>query len=383
MTFCPDTAGSALPGVKRRSPVRGVAVALLVVLAGCSTYKDDFSSAPPSLHVGQVALDAGEPAIAVSVATTQLDRDPTNLDALLLRASAQATLGQTEPAIAGFRQVLAANPGSAAAALGLSRLITVSDPTETEAVLGAVAAHGDATAAVWNNLGVARDLLNRHVEAQDAYRKALAADPSMQGAQVNLARSLALAPAAPASPAPPVRIVPPTPAPPPIAPALPLAPRAPDQATVPAQGTTPVQPAAPQPVASMPGAVQTGTVPPQACMDPAAPAPTDANVANIGLFDTSQQQQEALRLAEAALQCNPSNLVLLHNAIYAAIDLGDYSRARIVSDQAIQVAPNDARSYKMSADTDRARGDYAHALAALLKARALLEPANAKTDTAP
>jgi tetratricopeptide (TPR) repeat protein len=377
------------------------ALAFLVLLAGCATNQEAFSSAPPSLHVGQVALDVGEPAIAASVATGQLESNPGNLDALLLRASAQAALGQTAQATAGFRQVIAADPGSTAAALGLSRLITASDPAAAEAVLGGVVAHGNATAAVWNNLGVARDLLNRHAEAQDAYRKALAADPSMQGAQVNLARSLAMVPAEPTRPqqlvqqAPPAHPVAPDPAPPMVPPpAVAVSQAAPAPAPqIPLSPVmTPVaplaQPEGPPPVTRTPGPAQptqaeASVVTAQACAQTApgvASGPADTDPVDQWPFGVDQQHQAALRLAEAALQCNPSDVSALRKAVYAAINVRDYSRARVLSDAAVQVAPNDARSHLMSADTDRALGNYARALVSLRKARALADPPTAEGD---
>jgi tetratricopeptide (TPR) repeat protein len=170
-------------------------VILAALAAGCAPQPEQFSTAIPSLHVGEVAIDGGEPAIALSVAAAHLASAPGDPNALLLRARAEFALGHPALAEADFRQVLAIRPGSAEAALGLARIITATDPAAAEAVLAPIAARGDATAAIWNNLGVAHDLMGRHAEAQDAYRKALAADPEMQGAQVNLARSLALTPA--------------------------------------------------------------------------------------------------------------------------------------------------------------------------------------------
>jgi Flp pilus assembly protein TadD len=43
-----------------------------------------------------------------------------------------------------------------------------------------------------NDLGIARDLLGRHAEAQAAYRLAVGAAPGSHAAEVNLALSLAL-----------------------------------------------------------------------------------------------------------------------------------------------------------------------------------------------
>ena len=101
-------------------------------------------------------------------------------------------MGQTEAASAGFKQVLAGERDSVGAALGLARLVMSTDPAAADALLAPIAVRGAATATVWNDLGVARDLLGRHVDAQEAYRQALAADPTMASAQANLARSLSL-----------------------------------------------------------------------------------------------------------------------------------------------------------------------------------------------
>ena len=173
--------------------MRGPVVVLAIfLLAACTTHKEEFSSNLPSVNVGVVALDNGEPAIAASIASARLQRVPGSLPDMLLRGLAEANLGQTEAAAADFRAVLDNRPTSVQAALGLARLVMARDPAAAEAYLAPAVVRGDATAAVWNNLGVARDLQGHHADAQDAYRHAIAADPLMQAAQVNLARSLSL-----------------------------------------------------------------------------------------------------------------------------------------------------------------------------------------------
>ena len=364
---------------------------LLILLAGCSTQQDQFSSEPPSLHVGEVALGAGEPGIAVSVANLQLERDPKNVNALLLRASAQAGLGQTEAAVAGFRQVLAVRPGSLEAALGLSRLITATDPAGAESLLAPFAVRDEATPALWNNLGVARDLLNRHAEAQDAYRKAIAADPTMQGAQVNLARSMAMSASGPerfaqapprmeaAVPAPAPPVLTPPPPPPPIPPAtLPLAAITP--ATPPA---ILVPPPAPVAVASLPLV----TSPSESPKPPAQQADScnalipsveagnsSANPVVRWLYAAIGLQQTARRLAEADLRCHPSSIEAHRASVNAALRDGDTARAVELSFEAVRIAPYDARGYLMVADTERALGDREGALVNLRRARSLLKP---------
>ena len=174
--------------------LRGAVVVLAVLLAACSTHKEEFSDKMPSVGVGVVALNSGEPAIAASIAAARLQREPGSLPDMLLRGLAEANLGQTEAATADFRTVLDNRPDSVQAALGLARLAMARDPAAAEAYLAPAVLRGNATPAVWNNLGVARDLQGRHADAQDAYRHAIADDPRMQAAQVNLARSLSLTP---------------------------------------------------------------------------------------------------------------------------------------------------------------------------------------------
>jgi Flp pilus assembly protein TadD len=172
--------------------VRVLALTLVALLGGCVTHKEQYASTAPGLHVGTVALLSGEPTIAVSVANTRLTQAPEDPDALLLRAQAEAAMQQNGPAVSDFQRVLALRPRSEEAAFGLSRIVVLDDPLAAEALLAPLAVRGSRSAAVWNNLGVVRDLLGRHPEAQAAYRRALALDPTMQSAQVNLGRSLSL-----------------------------------------------------------------------------------------------------------------------------------------------------------------------------------------------
>ena len=171
--------------------VRRVVLAPLALLVACAHPTEEFATHPPSLHVGEVALHSGEPAIAESIANTNLAVSPGDMDALLLRSDAQAAQGQADAAELGYRQVLAAEPGSPGAALGLARLLMGGDPRGAEGLLAPLAGQKYVSAAVWNDLGVARDLQGKHADAQTAYRRALQTDPLMRSAQVNLARSLA------------------------------------------------------------------------------------------------------------------------------------------------------------------------------------------------
>jgi Flp pilus assembly protein TadD len=113
-------------------------------------------------------------------------------DALLLRADALGALGRGAEAVPIFRRVLEVAPSSVGARLGLGRALLAVDAAEAERQFVAVLAADPKNAAAANNLGIARDLQNRHAEAQLAYRRALTMAPAMQAAAVNLALSLGL-----------------------------------------------------------------------------------------------------------------------------------------------------------------------------------------------
>lgn len=171
---------------------RLAALALLVLLAGCGQAPQQISSAPPGINVGRAALDGGVADVALQVASTILAHSPNDPQALLLRADALATEGKTGEATATYRQVIALDPKSVPARLGLGRGLLAENAAAAEAMFAAVLETDPGNAAAANNLGIARDLQNHHEQAQDAYRHALALAPSMQAAAVNLALSLGL-----------------------------------------------------------------------------------------------------------------------------------------------------------------------------------------------
>ena len=311
--------------------MRILSVALAALLAGCAVPAEPFSSAPPSLRVGAVALAAGQPDIAGSVAEHHLATAPDDPAALLLRAQARAAQGRDTEAAADFRQVIRLLPGSVEATLGLARILMATDPAAAGTILAEIAVRGGAPASVWNNLGVARDLVDHQGEAQAAYRNALAADPSMASAQLNLAHSFALA-------------------------ATPLS-----EPVLPLQASPPLA-AAPLPTAP-------------ACIAAAPPAPApkttflDNAVAAVSRF--AHASQDALRLAEARLRCDPANFEGRLQVVSAALKAGEGSRARQLATQTIQQAPADPRGYLMEGAVDYSQGDSREALKSLFKARDL------------
>jgi Flp pilus assembly protein TadD len=166
---------------------------LASLLAACSG-KDtsQLRAGPPGLSVARAALESGAPDVAARVAEGVLTRNPHDVDALVSHGDATAALGRTDDALASYTKALAIDPNSTGAKMGLGRLRLTSDPAQAQLLFLSVLEKEPRNAAALNNLGIARDLQGDHASAQDAYRKALGADPSMRGPEVNLALSMAL-----------------------------------------------------------------------------------------------------------------------------------------------------------------------------------------------
>ncbi len=165
----------------------------LLLLAGCASDHDGLSSTrAPGLDVADVALANGAPDTALHIAQQTLSAHPRSVPAMVRVAEAQAALGQRDQAERGFRQALTVEPANTGAALGLGRLLLASDPTAAADVLLRLSAKDPHNVAALIDLGIARDLLGRHAEAQRSYRLALTLDPGRQAAEINLGLSLAL-----------------------------------------------------------------------------------------------------------------------------------------------------------------------------------------------
>lgn len=165
----------------------------LLLLASCGGARDtQLSTRPPGLDVAGVALANGAPEAALHIAQQKLAGNPHDVPALVLAGEAQAATGQRDQAAHSFGLALGIAPDDAAAALGLARLQLASDPAAAEGALLRLTKRDPRNVAGMIDLGIARDLLGKQAEAQQAYRLALAMDPGSVAGKVNLALSLAL-----------------------------------------------------------------------------------------------------------------------------------------------------------------------------------------------
>ncbi len=173
-------------------------VMLSALLAACSGSAERqllgslSGSTDTNVQMGRAALAGGAPAIALQVGAGMLKDRPQDPEALALQADALSALGRGAEAVPVYRQLLALDPNSINAHIGLGRVLLATDAEAAEGEFLAVLAKAPNTPIAANNLGIARDLQGRHVEAQAAYRSALGMAPSMQAASVNLALSLSV-----------------------------------------------------------------------------------------------------------------------------------------------------------------------------------------------
>jgi Flp pilus assembly protein TadD len=176
-----------------RSSIRSAGLAILLTMNGCGDIVSSATGArTPGLNVAEAALQGGAGQIALQVSDGVLRDSPNNIHALEIKGDALTLLGDYDGAAAIFQQLLAKDPNSIRARIGLGRVSLSKDPAAAEALFQQVLTHAPSDMTALNNLGIARDLQGHHAEAQTAYRQALAVNPDLESAQVNLALSMAM-----------------------------------------------------------------------------------------------------------------------------------------------------------------------------------------------
>jgi Flp pilus assembly protein TadD len=181
-------------GTKMRLLLQSVALATsAAALSGCGMFQaSQPHQAQVTLHVADAAMQAGAPDMALRVAEIVLAREPHDVAAMVAKGQALYAMGALDQARAAYREAVAADPTNADAQIGLGRTLVRADPHGAEtAFLAALARQPDNVLAL-NDLGIARDMMGRHQEAQAVYRHALVVSPDSTDVQTNLGLSLAL-----------------------------------------------------------------------------------------------------------------------------------------------------------------------------------------------
>nr|WP_294576829.1 tetratricopeptide repeat protein [uncultured Rhodopila sp.] len=144
------------------------------------------------MRIGDAAMQAGMPDVALRVASRDVGKNPQNAAALAQQGDAYRTLGRVTEAEASYSRAIAIDSQNMRGQTGLGLLLLKTDPARAEASFSRVVAQTPGQGVALNGLGVARDLQGDHAKAQLAYRMALATGSDSRSAQVNLGLSLAL-----------------------------------------------------------------------------------------------------------------------------------------------------------------------------------------------
>ncbi|MDD2877110.1 MAG: tetratricopeptide repeat protein [Acidiphilium sp.] len=145
-----------------------------------------------TLNVARSALAGGNPQLALTVANAVLRNNPTDAEALIVRGDAYFILKNCVGASADYRQSLGTSPHLAEAEIGRGRCALQTDPRTAAADFTHAVRDAPSNAAAFNDLGIAESEQSHFSAATTAFHAALAIDPSMQSANVNLGLTLAL-----------------------------------------------------------------------------------------------------------------------------------------------------------------------------------------------
>ncbi len=166
---------------------------IVLMLAACNGRSgQSVRVGEPGLDVADAALNSGSPQIALQAVDQILARKPNDAAALVVRGDALTAMGRFDEAAEDYSRVLQSNSDQVSASIGLGRIRLASDPASAEALFMAVLRHDPRNTIAMTDLGIARDLQGRHIDAQAAYREALGINPELRAAQVNLALSMAM-----------------------------------------------------------------------------------------------------------------------------------------------------------------------------------------------
>ncbi len=172
-----------------RLSFRTLALGLVFGLAACGgkPSSPQLASGPQGTRVADVALDAGNPQMALQWTNTILASDPRNVDALLRNGRANLMMNNVAAAESSYRKVLAIDARQTEARIAVAKMVMGSQPAAAEKMFQAVLADEPRNVGVLNNYGVCLDLQGRHGDAQAAYRRALSIAPELASAQQNSA----------------------------------------------------------------------------------------------------------------------------------------------------------------------------------------------------
>lgn len=164
------------------------------LLAGCATGTPQRTAAigDRTLNVARSALAGGNPEMALSVTNAVLKSSPNDPEALIDRGDAYYLLKNCGRASADYQHALRSAPHAAMAELGLGRCAMTQNPRIAAAAFERATRDAPGNAEAFNDLGIAQASESEFGAAAASLRQALALDPSLQAAKINLGLALAL-----------------------------------------------------------------------------------------------------------------------------------------------------------------------------------------------
>src|SRR3954453_12518210 len=154
---------------------------------------DPEARTPVQLRLAGAMLDSGKAPAAAKIYQTVLEREPSNVAALMGLGDAMLHNGGYDEAIDAYTKAARIDKKSALPRLGLGRGFIQMQQPEAALERFTEASSLDSTdSKATVGRGVALDLLRRHNEAIPEYRAVLAAQPGNRAAANNLALSLTL-----------------------------------------------------------------------------------------------------------------------------------------------------------------------------------------------
>jgi Flp pilus assembly protein TadD len=174
------------------SVIRKLPLVLTLLVAACGIGRSPEDARKTDAALAEAALNAGTPEVALRLSDASLAKNPSDADALTRRGQALTELGQLGEARASLHKAVTIEPRNVRALLALGRVQLPIDPAGAEVDFESALKQDSQNAAALNDLGIARDLQGHHADAESAYRGAMASQPNMVAAQVNLALCLAI-----------------------------------------------------------------------------------------------------------------------------------------------------------------------------------------------
>ena len=173
-----------------------LAVAAVLVVSACApvAHRDGTvgGDAAAMVRIGDVARDAGDPAVALPLYQRAHRLDSQNTVAIIRIAETFNQLGADREAGDAWVSVLRLEPKNFDALVGYGNTLTALRQPILALEHFERAQQFDETAVLFNGTGVAHDMLGNAVQAQDAYRSGLALAPNSLRLSNNLGLSLAL-----------------------------------------------------------------------------------------------------------------------------------------------------------------------------------------------